>query len=101
MPTAGIRFNICWKSGEPLECAPPPLPPCLDWALLPEEVPADAGAPLAPSADPPRKREAIRCATIGGNFRSCESAVILSVKGFLLARSVTVTLLLAVSVEMT
>ena len=55
---------------------------------------------MAPGA-PPFSRMAIPMATNGGNLRSSESAVTLTVTGFLVARSVMVTVLFAASVETT
>src|SRR5207245_1750027 len=93
--TAGMRLNICWKSGgpPPLRQVPPGAPPpgpirSPDVPLCPAQLPCPRPLPLPdPAVDPvpagavaccpdcapgapPFSRSAIICATIGGSLRS-------------------------------
>jgi hypothetical protein len=102
MVTAGIRLNICWKSGGPPERKPAPLPGgplglesgrelSAGLGLVPGAEPEAPAPAVAPLDGVPFNLAAIPSATIAGSFRSCESPPTLTVMGLLLNRSVTVT----------
>jgi len=82
MVTAGHALqHLLGKSGEPVGRDAPAFAPGAG-PVLAGWPPPDGGADLVSSADPPRNREASRCATVGGNFRSWRVSVNSQVKGF-------------------
>src|SRR5271156_6151560 len=121
-----MRLRICCRSTGPPppgRAAPPfpeqefgaPLPPwCASGGADPGVAAGAARLPLAaalpgavgalPAGEPPAaaafRRNAIRCATSGGNLRSCDWEETFTTTGFFVIKSITVIEFEAVSIEL-
>src|SRR6266481_8731580 len=98
---AGMRLIICCRSAMPpspdlpVPSDPPDVEPLTGAVLRFGDCSALAGDPLPfaevadedATVEAPFKRAAICCATGGGSLRNCDSGVILTVMGFLAAKS--------------